>query len=403
TPRVYSCLTALVMLLLLLPECATAPKQAPKPSPEKKGLSGVTSRISDILREMSEIRRAESSDDETYPDTAASGQSRLEQRLNRQAQVLARAASRQMGVDFEARMYQMFGAPEPLKDETVMLEAIDSKGQVSQVPLVIQTRQLRSLTDANVAMKAMRLVGEDEFITASYKEVPEPVEAETESLFCRVYEEAAAQAIAMEARLIVMLKGGEWTVPEGKKPVANAIAIRGLDFEKGQKKNWNKTYDDTMYLVLESASAPPEVFEYRMTTESSSESKGVGRLESKQVTYIRGKHRGTDPAYRLQGNAAPGTRLGLEGEQQITGANIHSAYSKQPIDSETPLQPNVSLGCQVVAASKRDFEKALVQALDKRGVTQFLYTIVDDAELVEFNRILESRGVTPILADAVSR
>ena len=207
----------------------------------------------------------------------------------------------------------------------------------------------------------------------------------------------------MEARLIVMLKGGEWAAPESKKPVANAIAVRGLDFEKGLKENWNKTYDDTMYLVLETATGPAEVYEYRMTTESSSESKGVGRLESKQVTYVRGKHRGTDPGYRLQGNAAPGTRVGIKGAQQITGANIHSAYSKRPINSETPLQPNVSLGCQVVAASKQDFEKSLVQTLDQRGVKQFLYTIVDDAELAELNKILESQGVKSVLASAVSR
>ena len=63
----------------------------------------------------------------------------------------------------------------------------------------------------------------------------------------------------------------------------------------------------------------------------------------------------------------------------------------------------MSLGCQVVAASKQDFEKSLVQTLDQRGVKQFLYTIVDDAELAELNKILESQGVKSVLASAVSR
>ena len=402
-PRARLFLAALAVLLLILPYCATAPKPETERPPEKKAFSGASSRIAGILREMSEVRKAQPPEGEANADAAASGQSALEQRLNKRAQILAKAVSREMGVDFETRVYQMFGAPEPIKDETVLLEAVDDKGNVSEVPVVVQTRQLRSLTDQAVAVKAMRLAGEEQLATEFYKEVPEPVQAATASAFRRVYEEVDAQAIAMEARLIVMLKGGEWAAPESKKPVANAIAVRGLDFEKGLKENWNKTYDDTMYLVLETATGPAEVYEYRMTTESSSESKGVGRLESKQVTYVRGKHRGTDPGYRLQGNAAPGTRVGIKGAQQITGANIHSAYSKRPINSETPLQPNVSLGCQVVAASKQDFEKSLVQTLDQRGVKQFLYTIVDDAELAELNKILESQGVKSVLASAVSR
>ena len=90
------------------------------------------------------------------------------------------------------------------------------------------------------------------------------------------------------------------------------------------KENWNKTYDDTMYLVLRRL-RPAEVYEYRMTTESSSESKG-GPPESKQVTYVRGKHRGTDPGYRLQG----GRPARGSGSRRTTNhrANIHSAYSK---------------------------------------------------------------------------
>jgi len=401
--RVFPYILVLTLFLLASMHCATAPKSAPEPTPEKKTASDYAAEIGAVLRDMNESREAQAQQGGGKSDAAKSGESSLEERINQQAQVLAKAVSKSMGIDFEKRVYEMFGAPAPVKDETVMLEAVDEKGNVSEVPVVVQTRELRSLTQRSVAEKALRLVSEDELATEFYKEVPEPVQADAKNSFRRVYEEVDAKAIAMEARLIVALKGGEWAEPEGNKPAANAIAVRGLDFDRGLSTNSNKTYDDTMYLVVESPSAPPEVFEYRMTTESSSQDKGVGRLKSKQVTYVRGKHRGTDPAYRLLGNAAPGTRVGVKGEQQITGANIHSAYAKRPINSETPLKPNVSLGCQVIAASKSDFEKGLVQMLDQREVKQFPYTIVEDAEFAEFDKILQSQGEKSVLADSVLR
>ncbi|MFO7973909.1 MAG: hypothetical protein R6V12_04665 [Candidatus Hydrogenedentota bacterium] len=384
---------------LMLLQCATAPKPAPEPPPEEERAPNDVGEIGALLEEMREIRQAQQSPEET----GGAASRTLQERLNEGARVLAKALSNRMGIDFQERVYQMFGAPAPLKDETVMLEAVDKKGNVTEVPVVVPTRELRSLTDRNVAQKAFRLVSEDEVATEFYKKVPEPVKAGAETTFQRVYGEVDATAISMEMRLIVALKGGEWDEPEGNKPAANAIAVRGLDFKKGLLENSNKTYDDTMYVAVEKSSEPPEVFEYRMTTESSSEDRGVGRLKSKQVIYVRGKHRGTDPAYRLLGNAAPGTRVGLEGEHQITGANIHSAYTKRLIDSETPLQPNVSLGCQVVATSKSEFEKAMVKPLDRREVKRFLYTIVDDAELREFNRILSSQGAESVLVYTVAR
>jgi hypothetical protein len=398
---VFSRFVALFILPVMLLQCATAPKPAPEPPPKEETAPNYVAEIGTLLKEMREIRQAQQKEN-SGGGTAAAPRT-FQEKMNERARILAKAVSNRMGIDFQERVYQMFGAPAPLKDETVMLEAVDKKGNVTEVPVVVQTRELRSLTDRSVAQKALRLVGEDELATEFYKEVPEPVKAAAESTFQRVYGEVDATAIAMEMRLIVALKGGEWVEPEGNKPAANAIAVRGLDFKKGLQENSNRTYDDTMYLVVEKPSASPEAFEYRMTTESSSEDKGVGRLNSKQVVYVRGKHRGTDPAYRLLGNAAPGTRMGLKGEHQITGANIHSAYSKRPIDSETPLRPNVSLGCQVVAASKSDFEKAVVKELDKRGVKQFPYTIVDDAELREFNRILTSQGAESVLVYTVAR
>ncbi len=401
--RTYAPLLRILVLLFLplaLVQCATAPKPAPEPPPEKKTASDYAKDIGAVLREMQQVRQAQRS---AAASGSASTPNSLQDTINKQAQILAEAVSNRMGVDFQERVYQIFGAPAPLKDETVMLEAVDEQGNTTEVPMVVKTRELRSLTQQNVANKALHLLIEDDIATDFYKDIPEPVEAGAGNNFQRLYEAEGATAIAMEMRLIVMLKGGEWAEPEGNKPAANAIAVRGLDFEKGLLPNSNKTYDDTMYIVVEKPAAPPEVLEYRMTTESSSEKKGVGRLKSKQVIYVRGKHKGTDPGYRLLGNAAPGTRVGRKGEQQITGANIHSAYSRRPIDSATPLSPNVSLGCQVVAASKNDFEKSLVAALDKLGVKQFPYTIVDDAELAEFNKILESQGEKSILANVVAR
>ena len=63
----------------------------------------------------------------------------------------------------------------------------------------------------------------------------------------------------------------------------------------------------------------------------------------------------------------------------------------------------MSLGCQVIAASTSDFEKGLVQMLDQREVKQFPYTIVEDAELAEFDKILQSQGERSVLADSVLR
>jgi len=305
--------------------------------------------------------------------------------------------------DMNVAVQEMFGLPEPLREERVRLEAVDAEGNVIEAPVVVQTRKLRSLTAPDVSRKTFRLLSEDGLALELYEGIPEPIEPEQSMRFLRAYTGDDAEAIAMEARLIVTLKGGEWAEPEGDKPAGNAIAVRGLDLSKGLVNNSNKTYDDTMYVVVERSIGPTEVFEYRATTESSSEKRGVGRLKAKQVIYYRGLHRGKDPAYRLVGNVAEGTRSGLEGEYEITGANIHSAYTSRAIDSSTPLSPNVSLGCQVVAASKGDFEQSMVFMLDKKGVKRFPYTIVDDGEVAELDRILQRQGKESVLVRALPR
>lgn len=262
---------------------------------------------------------------------------------------------------------------------------------------------MRSLTDPRVKPKAQRLLSEDDLALELYAHVPEPIRSKDQALNMRVYTGEDAAAIAMEARLIVSLKGGEWAEAETGQPVANTIAVRGLDLTRGLIENSNKTYDDTVYVVIELRDATPEVYEFRMTTESSNPRKGVGRLDSRQVYYRRGLHKGKDPAFRLVGNAAPGTRSGMQGQFEITGANIHSAYTRRPIDSATPLSPNVSLGCQVIAASKAEFERRFIALFDRNEIREFPYTIVEDTELAELDRILREESASSVLVEAVPR
>ena len=304
--------------------------------------------------------------------------------------------------DFKNQVEQELGiAPE--REETVTLEAIDADGNTVEIPYTTNVRPLRNLTDARVRRGAQSLMDTDSLALDLYDIVPEPIVFDDRIPFRRHYTGEHARAIAMEARLIVELKGGEWAEPPPGGRVANAIAVRGLDLDIGFKENTNQRYDDTMYIVIDYADGASETYEYRMTTESSSNERGVGRLHSRQVTYVRGLHRGKDPAFRLKGNSARGSRVGREGEFDIVGANIHSAYSRRPITSESPLPNNVSLGCQVIAAGKADFETSFIQLLDAKGIKQFLYTIVANGEVEVFNELVTNGGQQSVLIDRLPR
>ncbi|GMW02871.1 MAG: hypothetical protein AMXMBFR84_40070 [Candidatus Hydrogenedentota bacterium] len=303
----------------------------------------------------------------------------------------------------QSEIIREFGSIPSLAPEPVELEAVDRDGNNVLVPFSALARPLRALNIPEYNERAFSVLQTDGLTLALYDALPVAVDPEEEKNFWRIYTGADAEALAAEAKLVVSLKGGEWRAPQAGETVANAIAVRGLDLIKGLQTNSNKTYDDTMYVFVRAADAPTEVYEYRMTTESSSNKQGVGRLSAMQVIYVRGLHRGKDPAYRLKGNAAEGTREGLEGTHQILGANVHSAYSKREIDSSTPLQPNVSLGCQVVAASKRDFEKHVIGVLDDKGVKEFPYTIIEGDELEVLDRALTSRGRHSILVEGIPR
>lgn len=296
-----------------------------------------------------------------------------------------------------------FGPMPPLQTEQVELEALDDDGRTVTVPVEVAARPLRPLNVPSYASRAYSVLQSGNLALTLYDTLPQSVRPEADQGYRRIYTGEEAQALAAEARLVVSLKGGEWREPQGARPVANAVAVRGLDLARGLGPNGNTTYDDTMYLIVDAAGAQTEVYECRMTTESSNTDPGVGRLNSMQVIYVRGLHRGTDPAYRLKGNAAEGTRSGQQGAHQITGANLHSAYTTRTIDSTTPLSPNVSLGCQVVAASKRDFEKNVVALLDAKGIREFPYTIVEGDELAMLNRTLNERGKHSLLVEGIPR
>lgn len=323
--------------------------------------------------------------------------------LLRQGQALVELLRDRVQADLMARLERDFGIRPALQTERVPLEAIDSRGNVVMVEVPVETRELRQLTLPSNVSRMHALVSDEDLTLALYTDVPSTIAPEEKDAFVRHYTGEEARAIAMEARLIVTLKGGAWVEAGASERVANAIAIRGLDWADGLKSNTNTRYDDTMFVILEDARGAVEAHEYRMTTESSSAEKGVGRLDSKQVTYVRGLHRGKDPGYRLKGDSADGTRVAMEGEYKIAGANIHSAYAKQTITSETPLKENVSLGCQVVAAGKSPFEKSLVFMLDAKGVKQFPYTIVGNDEMVFLDTSLREKGKRSLLVHAIAR
>lgn len=370
---------------------------APAPPPGATSFWGQNADV-DALRQ--ELRQVLQQQLQTPPPGAAAlqGKDALRER--------ARALGRQLRDRLYARFLEVtereMGPMQGLQLVTVPLEALDERGRVVEVPVNVQTRPLRRLTDAVVAPKMSFVMGTDDLALSIYDALPSIVEPAEREPFRRTYTGEAAEAIATEAKVIVALKGGEWREPQGDQPIANAVAIRGLDIDKGLLSNGNKTYDDTLYVVVDAEGAT-EVYEYRMTTESSNEKRGIGRLDSKQVIYVRGLHRGKDPAYRLKEESAEGTRQGLKGTYKITGANVHSAYSRRLIDSTTPLSPNVSLGCQVIAAGKSAFEKEMVFFLDKKGVKEFPYTIVDGEELSALDRALLQQQHQSILAHAIRR
>ncbi len=342
------------------------------------------------------------SDNEEKPAKGKSAESR-DDRLKRRIREITDEIQRRLLIGLQRYVDQKLGPQRPIELDTVPLEAVDKKGKVTEVPISVRMRPLRLLTEPEIAESTSEVLSAENFTLALYENFPPIVIPEDDEGFWRVYQDENARAIKTEVQLLVALKGGDWMETDGTRTVANAVAVRGLDLKLGLKPNGNQTYDDTLYVVIDGPDSITEVLEYRMTTESSSVRRGVGRLDSKQVTYVRGLHRGKDPGYKLKEESAPGTRVGLEGTFTIAGANIHSAYAKREIDSTTPLSPNVSLGCQVVAAGKKPFEQALVSVLDKKGVKEFLYTIVDGTELSILDTALAEKSKRSILVHGIPR
>jgi len=311
--------------------------------------------------------------------------------------------SQRIEAELDSAIAQEFGPMQPLQNEQVPLEALDSEGNVIEVPVTVAIRPLRRISDAGNAARLPVVLGPGRPALTAYDGLPVRIVSTEVESFRRIYTGQSADAIAMEARSLVMLKGGEWMAATGKERVANTIAVRGLDMDLGLRNNGNATYDDTMYVVLEGGERATKVIEYRATTESSSTKHGVGRLTASQVTYQRGMHKGRDPAFRLKGDRAEGTRTGRSGTYDILGANLHSAYSSKRFDSTTPLSPNVSLGCQVVATSKNSFESNMVKYLEREGIGEFLYTIIEDEELQIFERNLREASTRSVLVHVIDR
>lgn len=387
-----------VVALISSPCCfgqTMSPQQYPSPNAFQSPAPSLDSLRDELKRLLDEQTRVRGNQGE-------GNRGPLFRQLEARAQTLMRQLRTRSFSQLQERVVAEFGAVAPLSSESVELEALDSKGKKVGVTMNVLARPLRPLNVAEFSERTFNLLEADGLALSLYDTLPMAVSPTEVDVFRRAYVGDAAQALATEAKLVVTLKGGEWREPQDA-PVANAIAVRGLDLDTGLHANGKKTYDDTMYIVTEAPGKPVEVYEYRMTTESSSTERGVGRLDSMQVVYVRGLHRGKDPGYRLKGDAAEGTREGIEGTQRILGANIHSAYAKRAIDSETPLSPNVSLGCQVVAASKKAFEQSLVSLLDDKGISEFPYTIVDGDELNLLNQALEARNKHSLLVLGIPR
>ncbi len=316
---------------------------------------------------------------------------------------LSSEISERFEAELQSAIAKEFGPMQPAANEEIELEALDADGNVVEVPVLVETRPLRHIGDADNAARLPVVFGPGRPLVVGYDGLPVRIVPEETEYYRRIYNGEAADAIAMEAKSLVLLKGGEWSDPADDQRVANGIAVRGLDMNLGLRDNGNKTYDDTIYIVLEGGGRETKVIEYRATTESSSTRRGVGRLAAKQVTYQRGLHRRRDLAYRLKGDRAEGTRRGRKGTYEILGANMHSAYSSKQFDSATPLSPNVSLGCQVVATSKRSFEANMVKFLDNEGVRSFPYTIIEDDEMRIFERLLRESGAQSVLVHTIER
>lgn len=399
-PALFPVIVAAVSIACILADTGYGQFAAP-PSVSSEDSSRATLPL-DALRE--ELRQVIDEQIRQRKSTSATGRpGRDLKNLNERAKGLGRIIRDRIQAQLQEAIEREFGPVSPYLAEPVVLEALDKRGHTVDLAVNVQARPLRPLDVPTYASRAFSVLQTDGLTLSLYDVLPGSVDPLEAKGYRRVYRGDAAQALAAEAKLVVALKGGEWREPNGNRAVANAIAVRGLDLTDGLKPNGNQTYDDTMYLVIDAKGLETEVYEYRMTTESSNTTKGVGRLNSMQVVYVRGLHRGKDPAYRLKGNEAEGTREGIEGSQRICGANLHSAYSRREIESETPLSPNVSLGCQVVAASKREFENAVVGLLDKKGVKEFPYTIIDGDEFEVLDRTLAERGKHSLLVKGIPR
>jgi len=222
--RVFPHFAASVSILALV-QCATVEESEPEPQKaETTELDRLREELQDILADQ--IRQRRSGE---LPGTESGERGPLAQAVRNRAEEVMAELRQRLRDDMNVAVQEMFGLPEPLREERVRLEAVDAEGNVREAPVVVQTRKLRSLTAPDVSRKTFRLLSEDGLALELYEGIPEPIEPEQSMRFLRAYTGDDAEAIAMEARLIVTLKGGEWAEPEGDKPAGNAIAVRGLD------------------------------------------------------------------------------------------------------------------------------------------------------------------------------
>jgi hypothetical protein len=416
--RFVSSAITVVLIATVITGCATGGNPKPNPYPSgaenNAAIKALHAELLNVREEKRQFEKAsmpgaqgffesgEFSLDSIRAMSSAERREKVDSLIGRSIELWGEISQR-IESELDSAITREFGPRQPVQNEQVALEALDSEGNVIEVPVTVEIRPLRRISDAGNAARLPVVLGPGRPALTGYDGLPVRIVSTEMDSFRRIYTGQSADAIAMEARSLVMLKGGEWMAASGNERVANTIAVRGLDMDLGLGTNGNVTYDDTMYVVLEGGGNATKVIEYRATTESSSTKHGVGRLTASQVTYQRGLHKGRDPAFRLKGDRAEGTRAGKTGTYDILGANLHSAYSSKRFDSKTPLSPNVSLGCQVVATSKSSFESNMVNYLKREGIGEFLYTIIEDEELQIFERNLRESSVNSVLVHIIDR
>ncbi len=124
--------------------------------------------------------------------------------------------------ELQSAIVKEFGPPQSARNEEVALEALDSRGNVIEVPVTVETRPLRRISDRDNAARLPMVLGLGRPVVAGYEGLLGRVTSTDSGFYRRIYTGDAADAIALESRTLVLLKGGECKKPR----INNASPMR---------------------------------------------------------------------------------------------------------------------------------------------------------------------------------